>query len=198
MAQSADNSLKSRRAGEQDEPSATLDMQKFCTKPSIRPPVLIETWKKEFSLALYAKTMIRVQEVKHYMHEPALEEVQEEQATGVETKMQEEQRLARNKAAKEGAQKRYDMAYKRWKESSASGLKLSAANYRAKAIFYMMLGPEGQRRFQNKMPHVDVEEVSIDFGDLWLMLDVAFHRKRNIIEARVALFSRRQEEGETL
>ena len=30
------------------------------------------------------------------------------------------------------------------------------------------------------------------------MLDVAFHRKRNIIVARVALCSRRKEEGETI
>ncbi len=165
-----------------------MGMKKFWVKPSIRPPILIETWKKQFSLALYAKTMIRVQEVKHYMHEPALEAVTEEQATGVETKTQEEQRLARNQAAKDAAQRRYDALYKKWKESSASGLKLSAANYRAKAILYMMLGPEGQRRYKNKMPHVDVEEDEIEFGDFWHMLDIAFHRKRNIIVARVALF----------
>ena len=145
-------------------------------------------------MALYAKTKIRVQEVKNYMHEPALEEVTEERAKGVETKTQEEQRLVRNKEAKDAAQRKYEMKNKKWKESTASGL----GNYRAKAILYMMLGPEGQRRYKNKLPHVDVEEDDIEFGDLWHMLDTAFHRQRNIIVARLALFSRRQEEGESL
>ncbi len=62
----------------------------------------------------------------------------------------------------------------------------------------MMLGPEGQRRFKNKLPHEDVEEDTIDCGDLWHMLDVVFHKKRNMNVARVAPFSRRQEDGDAL
>ncbi len=113
----------------------------------------------------------------------------------LETKTQEDARLGKNKAAKEAAKQRYEAEYKRWKETSVN---LTAANHRLKAILYMIMGPEAQRRFRNKLPHVDIKEDSVDFGDLWHYLDVAFLKKRNIIVTRVALYSRRQEEGETL
>ena len=169
MAHSAVSLTEPQKAGrsEHHEAKAMLDMERFWSRPSIRPPVPIEQWKKEFTLALYAKTMIRVQEVKNYMEEPMLNEPMDEpQPPGVETNTQEEARLGRNKAAKEAAKQRYEAEYKRWKEASVSGLNLTAANYRAKAILYMMMGPEAQRRFKNKLPHVDIEEDSVDFGDL--------------------------------
>ncbi len=171
----------------QEKSSETLDIERFWTRPSI------ERWKKEYTLALYAKT-VRVQEDRNCMEEPKLDDP----AIRVETKAQKESRAPRNKAAKDAAKQRYETSYKRWKETSSSGLNLTAANYRAKAILYMMMGPGGQRSLKNKLSHVNIEEDSVDFGDLWHYLDVAFYKKRNIIVARVALFFRRQEDGESL
>ncbi len=113
MAQSAGSAMEPQKAGGtgHHETKAMLDMERFWTRPSIRPPVPIEQWKKEFTLALYAKTMIRVQEVKHYIEEPSLIEPMDEPPSGVETKTQAEARMGRNKAAKEMAKQRYEAEY---------------------------------------------------------------------------------------
>ena len=46
--------------------------------------------------------MIRVQEVKHYMNEPMLEEVTEEQAAGVEKKRKKSKKLQETRQKRRG------------------------------------------------------------------------------------------------
>ncbi len=49
----------------------------------------------------------------------------------METKNQEELRLARNREKKQEAKEEYEKAWNHWRNNSASGLNLSAANARA-------------------------------------------------------------------
>ncbi len=67
MAHSAGRNPRSSKVGHKDETTATQDKPRFWTKPSICPPDAIEQWKKEFTLVLFAKTMIRVRKFKHYI-----------------------------------------------------------------------------------------------------------------------------------
>ncbi len=59
----------------------------------------------------------------------------------------------------------------------------------------MMLGAEGQRRYEQKMPHEDLTEMSFD--ELWHHLDAVFYIKRNVTVDRVVFLSRRQSGAET-
>ncbi len=153
-------------SGETAHQSKTLDMETFWGKPTVYPKVPIEKWKRRFIVALRAKTMITLDEVINFHAEPELFYGPDEAAPldRVETKTQEEQRAERNKQRRTTTKLAYEKAWKHWKESSASGLNLSAANDRAAAILFIMLGAEGQRRFEQKLPHVDITE--LEFGEL--------------------------------
>ncbi len=88
------------------------------------------------------------------------------------------------------------MALKEWKEASASGLNLAAANQKGKSLLYIMLGHEGQKRFKQRLPHVQITD--LHFGDLWRHLDDVFLIARNITVERVTLFSRMHESKESI
>ncbi len=74
------------------------------------------------------------------------------------------------------------------KKTSASGLNLSAANYRAKPKLFKMLGPDGPRRLKNKLSLLDVEKDNVDCGE----------RKRNswsTLEAQYRLWLKKVQTG---
>ena len=79
-----------------------------------------------------------------------------EEETGVEKGAQKTVREERNKKAKEAAKEEFENKIKLWKETSASGLNLSAANQKAKSVLYMMPGTEGQNRHKQSLPHEKV------------------------------------------
>ena len=176
----------------------TLDMPTFWSKPTMYPNTSVDKWKDEFIVSLYAKTMIEVHEVLTFRREPRQFTPGEEAppTDRVETKTQEEQRLDRNEKRADEAKQLFDADWKFWKESSASGLNLTAANQRAKSILWIMLGTEGKRRYKQKLPYIKVAELT--FGELWAQLDDVFLIKRNRTVDRVAFFSRRQTADETM
>ncbi len=149
-------------------------------------------------VALVAKTMIRHADIRRLREEPTLLYPPNEPPPHdkVETKAQEEARTERNRMQRQQTKDLYDRDWKFWKNSSASGLDLTAANERAKSILFMKLGTEGQRRYEQKMPHEDIEDLSFDA--LWHQLDAMFFIKRNITVDGVIFLSRRQREAETL
>ncbi len=59
-----------------------------------------------------------------------------------------------------------------------------------------MLGEEGQRRYEQKLPHSDVTE--LEFGELWNRLNDVFLIKRNVTRDRYTFLSRKQKENETM
>ncbi len=186
-----------REAGGLDY-SKTLDLEMFWGKPTPYPRVPLEKWKRRFIVALLAKTMISFEEIRHYYREPQLFYPPQEAAPldKTETKNQEELRMARNKEKKQHAKDMYDREWNHWKNSSASGLNLSAANARATAILFMMLGAEGQRWYEQKRPHDDI--TTMQFDELRHLLDEVFHIKQNVSVERFKFLSRRQGENETL
>ncbi len=149
----------------------------------------MDQWKDAFTIALYAKTNIDVEEIRHFSPKPELVlPAPEATPGGVKTAAQQAARLARDAAAKKTAEDRHAEAVKELKETSASGLKLSAANQKGKSLLYIMLGHEGQKRFKQRLPHVRVTD--LQFGELWRHLDDVFLIARNITVERVNLFSR--------
>ncbi len=171
--------------------SKTLDMKTFWGKPTVYPKVPIDKCKRRFIADLRAKTWITLDEVSNFHTEPELFYGPDEAAPldRVETKTQEEQRAERNKQRREATKLAYDKAWRHWKESLASGLNLSAANDRAAAKLFIMLGAEGQRRYEQKLPHFDITE--IQFGELWHQLDEVFLIKRNVTVDRFTFLSRK-------
>ena len=73
---------------------------------------------------------------------------------------------------------------------------MSAANSRAAAILFIMLSEEGQRRYEQQLPHSDITE--IEFEVLWHQLDDVFLMKRNVTVDRDSFFTRKQFENGTM
>ncbi len=142
--------------------------------------------------------MIRHADIRRLRDEPILMYPPDEPPPmdKVETKAQEEARAERNRIQRQQIKAQNDQDWKYWKSSSASGLDLTSANERAKSILFMMLETDWQRRYEQKMPHEDIEELSFD--ELWPQLDAVFYIKRNVTVVRVIFLSRRQRESETL
>ncbi len=101
--------------------------------------------EKRFLVAQVAKTMIRHADIRRLREEPTLMYPPDELPPfdKVETKAQEEARAERNRIQRQQVKDLYDKDWKFWKNSSATGLDLTAANERAKSILFMMLGTEG-------------------------------------------------------
>ena len=121
-------------------PKSSLDIAFFWEKVSLLPPVPMDQWKDSFTIALYAKTNIDVEEIRYYSPKPEL--APEPTPPGVETNAQQATRLGRDAAARKDVEDRHAIALKEWKEASASGLNLAAANQKGKSLLYIMLGHE--------------------------------------------------------
>ena len=62
-----------------------LDIPMFWERPSAMLPMPLDRWKEMFTIALYAKTNIDVEEVKEFTEKPILILPDPEEETGVET-----------------------------------------------------------------------------------------------------------------
>ncbi len=159
--------------GTSPQPKSSLDIPFFWEKLSVLPPTPLDQWKDAFTIALYAKTNIDVEGIRHFAPRPELLlPALEPTPSGVETAAQQTARTGRDAAAKKAAEDHHAEALKEWKETSASGLNLAAANQKVKFLLFIMLGQEGQKRFKQRLPHVRVTDIR--FGELWRHLDDVF------------------------
>ena len=157
----------------------------------------MDQWKDAFTIALYAKTNVDVEEIRYFSPRPELVlPPPEPLLVGVEAQQQKAPQEARDAEAQKHAETNYAAILKEWKGTSASGLNLAAANQKGKSLLYIMLGQEGQNRFKQRLPHIKVTDLR--FGDLWRHLDDVFLIARNITVERVTLFSRTHEDKESI
>ncbi len=155
------------------------------------PPICIEEWKDMFLIAVRAKHRIDIRELLN-VREPDYIEPQLQDAEDNETHDQKKKLEKENEKAITQAMKEHDDRVKAWHDLEIGGMPRNEADGQIKSLLYLMLGSEARRQFQSRLPHVRIVDTSL--AELWLHLDIVFHRERNISVDRVALISRRQRE----
>ena len=155
----------------------------------------LEVWKDMFHIAVQAKLRVDIGKLLD-SREPGYIEPQLQDPTVDETADRKKKRDANNEKAILKAMKDHEERIKEWNEKKFGGTIRSEADGQIKSMLYMMLGSEARRQFQARVPHVRIVNTSL--SDLWLHLDIVFHRERNISVDRVALISRRQRDDESL
>ncbi len=97
---------------------------------------------------------------------------------------------------KERAEETLKAELQEWNETKFGGLNHVRANRKAKSVFFMMLGEEGQRRYEQRYPHFSVK--LLKFDEFWYNLEEIFLKCRNVIVDRVKFFPRRRQDHESL
>ena len=116
---------------------------------SVLPPTPLDQWSYAFTNALYVKTNFDVEEIRHFSPRPELVlPAPEPTPSGVETATQQTVRAGRDAAAKKAAEDIHAVALKEWKETSATGLNLAAANQKGKILVIHYVGPGRPKSFQ--------------------------------------------------
>ncbi len=141
---------------ESEQPSITdnklrpeLNLALFWDKPSEFPPLAWEQWRERFHTALLAKYDLDTEELQEFVPRPTLIYVPESAPVDqIETREAQKARLERNAEKQERAEAKLKEDIKEWNETKFGGLNHVSANRKAKSVLFMMLGEEGQRRYE--------------------------------------------------
>ena len=170
----------------------------FFWESGMEPPVEWPIWAATLKLAIMAKNSINVDSllkqkpeinVPTYPAEPTYEPPTEN-----ETQAQHRQIDLRNNKRKVD----WDNECKQiaFKVPIVDGFPWDEADLKVSSFIYLSLGTEGQRTYQQRFPHADIERITV--FDLAHEISLSFTQPRNITYDRFLLFTFKQKQNEKL
>ena len=170
----------------------------FFWESGMEPPVEWPIWAATLKLAILAENSINVDSL--LKHKPGIKDLTYpteptyEPPTENETQAQNRERDLRNNKRKVD----WDNECKQiaFKGSIVDGIPWDEADLKVRSLIYLSLGTEGQRIYQQRFPHSDIERITV--FELAHELALSFTQPRNITYNRILLFTCKQKPNEKL
>ena len=173
-----------------------LGIEPFWDKPSADPPLKWEKWQMQAKLALLAKeniTLDTLLEPKPETVQLPLEPIYEDTITG-SSAQSERERLARKAQSKMNWENRCQRQLEI--EVMCGDKPWAQTDPKTVSMLYLSLGTEGRRIVCSRNPHLKMDILTT--AELWLIMESAFIRQRNITFDRYVLLTTKQRRGESI
>ena len=164
----------------------------------MEPPVEWPTWAATLKLAIIAKNSLNVDSL--LKHKPDIKDLTYpaeptyEPPTESETQAQHRERDLRNNKRK--ADWENECKQIAFKGPIVDGIPWDEADLKVRSLIYLSLGTEGQRIYQQRFPHSNIERITV--FELAHELTLSFTQPRNITYDRFLLFTCKQKQNEKL